>query len=573
MTNEHAEGHGHLMAPAGGRRGVDASSDPGRLGPPGDAGCVGAEARPSAGLVDRRRLLRRAGIGLGVWAGASVVGSRALGRGDRPWWERDDRRAPGDGSTLDLSDAETIAVVVPAPRIVTRAEWGADETLRDGVRSFAPVRKLVVHHSATAVDADPTVTLRSIHRFHFESRGWSDIAYNFLIDPAGVVYEGRWARDHLPGELHAGEASDGRGVVGAHTLDHNTGSMGVCLLGTYTAAAPSDAAVRSLVSLLAWRSARSGIDPLGDDLFTNGEGITRAFPNLCGHRDLGVTSCPGGVTHAMLPSLRVKVAARLRSGIVGYRILASDGVVSAFGEIDDVGDPARAGLRGPFAAVAAVANDPGGYWVAGTDGGLFAFGSAGYHRSLPELGVRTRVVDLASTPTGRGYWMLGRDGGVFSFGDAGFHGSVPGVGVASTVLKLRPTPSGAGYWVLGLDGGVFSFGDAGFYGSVPGVGVRTRVVDLWPTSTGRGYWVLGGDGGVFSFGDAGFLGSLPGLNLAAVATARALVGTTTGAGYYVLSDDGGIFTFGDAPFLGSAGGLGLRTRGASALGVAVAVQP
>jgi hypothetical protein len=31
------------------------------------------------------------------------------------------------------------------------------------------------------------------------------------------------------------------------------------------------------------------------------------------------------------------------------------------------------------------------------------------------------------TSTGKSYWMIGSDGGVFAFGDAGFVGSLPGV--------------------------------------------------------------------------------------------------------------------------------------------------
>ncbi len=37
-----------------------------------------------------------------------------------------------------------------------------------------------------------------------------------------------------------------------------------------------------------------------------------------------------------------------------------------------------------------------------------------------------------------GYWMIGSDGGVFAFGDAGFVGSLPGLGVkVSNVVKGR----------------------------------------------------------------------------------------------------------------------------------------
>ena len=80
--------------------------------------------------------------------------------------------------------------------------WGADETLRTADRTFAPIQKLIVHHSATPLSADPTADIRNIYKFHIEGRDWADIAYNFVIDQNGRIYEGRWARDYADGEVH-----------------------------------------------------------------------------------------------------------------------------------------------------------------------------------------------------------------------------------------------------------------------------------------------------------------------------------------------------------------------------------
>jgi hypothetical protein len=491
-------------------------------------------------------------------AGAEEAGTA----GEEPATAAAARPPSGDGD----GGYRTAGVVIPAPAIVTRAQWGADESIRRSTIAFAPVHKLVVHHSATAVDDDPAATVRAIYRFHVEQNGWNDIAYNFLIDPMGRVYEGRWARTYAPGEVPTGEDLAGRGVVGAHTLDHNTGSCGVCILGNYVDVPPPDAAVRSLVQLLAWVAARHDIDPLGRDPYTAFDGTVSVFANITGHRELVPTACPGGAFFAGFPALKARVASRLRSGVLGYRILLTDGTIARYGDVADAGDPLRAGLRPPFAGVAAAAEHDG-CWVFTADGGVFAFGEAGFHGSLPGAGVPARAVDLASTPTGEGYWLLGDDGAIFSFGDAGFFGSLPGIAVEATARRLRSTPSGQGYWILGADGGIFTFGDAGFFGSLPGVHVTTPVVDLWPTPTGQGYWILGADGGIFAFGDALYAGSLGGLAAAAGVQVRALVGTPTGAGYWILGADGGLFSFGDAPFLGSPGG-----QGRTAVGLAVAAQ-
>jgi hypothetical protein len=120
---------------------------------------------------------------------------------------------------------------------------------------------------------------------------------------------------------------------------------------------------------------------------------------------------------------------------------------------------------------------------------------------------------MVPTTTGRGYWLIATDGGMFSFGDARFHGSVPGVlppgrRLDGAIVSAAVHPAGSGYWLLGSDGGVFSF-DVPFRGSVPGLGLcgTAAVVELRPTRTGNGYYALSVDGGVFTFGDAFFRGA------------------------------------------------------------------
>jgi hypothetical protein len=36
------------------------------------------------------------------------------------------------------------------------------------------------------------------------------------------------------------------------------------------------------------------------------------------------------------------------------------------------------------------------------------------------------IVGMAPTPDGKGYWLVGSDGGIFTFGDATFDGSRSG---------------------------------------------------------------------------------------------------------------------------------------------------
>src|SRR5206468_486379 len=107
------------------------------------------------------------------------------------------------------------------------------------------------------------------------------------------------------------------------------------------------------------------------------------------------------------------------------------------------------------------------------------------------------------------------DGGVFAFGDAGFYGSTGAIALTKPIVAMTPTPSGKGYWLVASDGGVFAFGDAGYFGSTGGRRLGRPVVGMARTATGNGYWLVGADGGIFSYGDAGFGGSLGGIRLAA----------------------------------------------------------
>jgi uncharacterized protein with LGFP repeats len=81
------------------------------------------------------------------------------------------------------------------PVIRSRAEWGADESLRTEAPSYSRTLEAVtVHHTAGSNDyteARCPAVLRGIYAFHVKSRGWSDIGYNVLVDRFGTAWEGR----------------------------------------------------------------------------------------------------------------------------------------------------------------------------------------------------------------------------------------------------------------------------------------------------------------------------------------------------------------------------------------------
>ncbi len=69
-------------------------------------------------------------------------------------------------------------------------------------------------------------------------------------------------------------------------------------------------------------------------------------------------------------------------------------------------------------------------------------GDAAYFGSLPASGVAPAlpVIGIGHTADLGGYWLIGADGGIFAYGDAGFVGSLPGLGVSvRNIVGAVPT--------------------------------------------------------------------------------------------------------------------------------------
>ncbi len=467
------------------------------------------------------------------------------------------------------------ATSIPPPPIIARAHWGADESLGSKRRSFAAIRKVIVHHTVTP-GTDPAAEVRAILRHHTQARGFDDIGYNFLIDHGGTVYEGRWARAYDDGEVPTGEDTRGRGVVGAHASGYNTGSVGIALIGTHSSARVTDAAMRALASTIAWKVGPRDIDPHGRDAFVRvGDGVRVEFENIAGHRDVDATGCPGDGMYVRLAELRDRVSDELDRGLVGIRILGADGSLWTFGRTpafstsNDISDPRRTMGAGVVPVRGAAGTATGrGAWVVDTNGSIYAFGDAGFFGSMGGRRLNRPVVGMAARPDGLGYWLVATDGGIFTFGQARFRGSTGAIALNSPIVGMTSTPTGNGYWLVAGDGGVFSFGDARFFGSTGAIRLQQPIVGMAATPTGRGYWMVARDGGVFAFGDAPFHGSAVGRR-ELTAPATAIAPTPTGRGYWVLDSAGTAFTFGDAPVFGSGVTAGSRP----ALAIVPIVRP
>lgn len=159
-------------------------------------------------------------------------------------------------------------------RITKRNEWGARPPKSPASNPIDENSTLFVHYSAGQGRGIETVfeqcaTLRAIQRFHQVDRGWSDIAYSYLVfQPYGFlkrarVYEGRTFA-----------------AVPASQEGFNTGNASICVI-----AGPGEK--------LKWRTRRAI------------KKVYRRFPgqHLKGHRDVGSTDCPGDDIYKYLPGI------------------------------------------------------------------------------------------------------------------------------------------------------------------------------------------------------------------------------------------------------------------------------
>jgi len=213
----------------------------------------------------------------------------------QPSASRRDSQGSGDGRT-----ARAAMAVAPRPQIFSRAQWGADESMRDkGSLRYGTIKAGFVHHTVNANDYTkeqvPSL-LRGIYAYHTRSRGWSDVGYNFLVDRFGRIWEGR-----------AGGVD--KAVVGAHTLGYNDYAFAMSAIGNYDVARPSEEIVKAYGALMAWKLSLAGVKADATNVAV-GRG---RFNAISGHRDAGSTACPGRYLYARLPDIR-RLAAQAQAG-------------------------------------------------------------------------------------------------------------------------------------------------------------------------------------------------------------------------------------------------------------------
>jgi SpoIID/LytB domain protein len=227
---------------------------------------------------------------------------------------------------LGVRPGSAVAAVTQ-PAIITRAEWGADESIRTCVpETITGVKGAVVHHTVNANDytQDQAASLvRGIYAYHVQSEGWCDIGYQFLVDRFGKVYEGRY------GSLT-------RFVQGAQTAGFNTETVGVSVIGDHSTLAFSAATTTAVSKVIAWLADRAGFDPAGTATFTSAgnskyaAGTPVTEDRVSAHRDFGDTECPGGAGYAQLSSIRSSAASTWTAGRQTFTAMSPTPVVETF---------------------------------------------------------------------------------------------------------------------------------------------------------------------------------------------------------------------------------------------------
>lgn len=201
------------------------------------------------------------------------------------------------------------------PKMVSRAAWGATQEeggcAPRGPAEYGEVRSAVIHHTVnenTYTKAEAAGIVLGICRFHVNGNGWNDIGYQALVDRFGRVYKGR-------------AGGMGAAVVGAQAQGFNSQTTAIASIGTNSTVKLNRKARAGVSKYLAWKLSIHGAVPAtGTVELTSAGGSASRYPagrtivtgHIVGHRDLGLTECPGDKLWLQLPAIRKAVQKRIK---------------------------------------------------------------------------------------------------------------------------------------------------------------------------------------------------------------------------------------------------------------------
>lgn len=189
-----------------------------------------------------------------------------------------------------------------------RSEW--IDTDPAPMATEVEVAVILVHHTASSnsyAETDVPAILRSIHAFHSgPEKGWPDIAYNFMVDRFGHIWEAR-----------AGSIT--RPIAGSATGGNQGSSQLCCFLGTHTDSPPTDAAKDAMSHLVVHIAHREGLtvgETARSEFVSAGSnrhpaGTVISTNTITGHRDMSQTTCPGDAAMSWVAGTLRPLAATL----------------------------------------------------------------------------------------------------------------------------------------------------------------------------------------------------------------------------------------------------------------------
>lgn len=330
--------------------------------------------------------------------------SPAAGRSDDPAQQAASQLSavlinPGRGAIDD--NLASVAAPLPGggPKVISRAQWGADESLRCEEPTYDDgLGGITVHHTAGRNDytkAESAGIVRAIYAYHAKTLGWCDIGYNALVDKYGQIFEGRYGGLDRP-------------VEGAHAGGFNENTAGVAMMGDFETEPPSDAQLQATGQFVGWRAEIAGLDPEGHTtMYSEGtdytpyaEGAAVDLPIVFAHRDVGNTTCPGDAAYARMDRIR-----EIAAGVAADTAPAAPKDQRAHADLAALANAIAtywAGQGGPNGHLGAASSEP----TPTGDGGQYAKFVNGYVYAAPD----GSIVELAGRILDR-FVQLGAESG------------------------------------------------------------------------------------------------------------------------------------------------------------------
>jgi hypothetical protein len=206
--------------------------------------------------------------------------------------------APPQKKKLGINvSTESSSCACPAPPKCDRSCWCPNNDCTPPTYSTTIPTHVIVHHSAGFTNYNDYLWVVNYYwDLHVNTNGWSDIGYNWLVDPNGIVYEGR-----------------GSGNLGAHFSCLNGGTIGICVIGNYMTNTVDTNALASLKDLALWEACQHNINLSDSSLHTTSNLVLK---HLSAHRDANGaavgcpkgTSCPGDLLYAIIDSLALDMS-------------------------------------------------------------------------------------------------------------------------------------------------------------------------------------------------------------------------------------------------------------------------